>query len=43
MKARLVFCLLMFFCVGSLHASLLSSHGLPAQYMQTTEDAVVWA
>ncbi|MCS2156957.1 polysaccharide deacetylase family protein [Scandinavium sp. H11S7] len=28
---------------GSASASLLSQHGQPARYMQTTEDAIIWA
>ncbi|HEY1847304.1 MAG TPA: polysaccharide deacetylase family protein [Buttiauxella sp.] len=43
MLTRVVFCLLVLFSSGTVHASLLSSHGAPAQYMQTTEDADIWA
>jgi peptidoglycan/xylan/chitin deacetylase (PgdA/CDA1 family) len=43
MLTRVVFCLLVLFSFGTVHASLLSSHGAPAQYMQTTEDADIWA
>lgn len=38
-----VFFLLMLLLSGGASASLLSQQGLPAQYMQTTEDAAIWA
>lgn len=38
-----MFCLMALFCASQAHASLLSSHEIPAQYMQTTEDADIWA
>lgn len=43
MLTRLIFCLLVLLSAGTVHASLLSSHATPAQYMQTTEDADIWA
>ena len=43
MLTRLMFCLMALFCASQAHASLLSSHEIPAQYMQTTEDADIWA
>ena len=42
MFTRIVFLLLMFVS-GISSASLLSQQSLPAQYMQTTEDAAIWA
>ena len=42
MFTRIVFLLLMFVS-GTVSASLLSQQRLPAQYMQTTEDAAIWA
>jgi hypothetical protein len=42
MLTRIVFLLLLLIS-GSASASLLSQQGLPAQYMQTTEDAAIWA
>jgi hypothetical protein len=42
MLTHLLFLLLLFVSgIGS--ASLLSQQRLPAQYMQTTEDAAIWA
>jgi hypothetical protein len=38
-----VFSLLLLLVSGGVSASLLSQQGLPAQYMQTTEDAAIWA
>ncbi|MGE2624650.1 polysaccharide deacetylase family protein, partial [Escherichia coli] len=35
--------LLFIFVSGICSASLLSQQSLPAQYMQTTEDAAIWA
>lgn len=42
MLPRILFLLLMLIS-GVSSASLLSQHTLPAQYMQTTEDAAIWA
>jgi hypothetical protein len=42
MLTRLLF-LLLLFVSGISSASLLSQQRLPAQYMQTTEDAAIWA
>ena len=42
MLTRLFLCLLLL-TTGVAHASLLSREGLTAQYMQTTEDADIWA
>ena len=42
MFTRVVFLVLLCFS-GSVSASLVSHEGLPAQYMQTTEDAAIWA
>src|SRR5690606_5201377 len=41
MFIRVIFFLLLL--SGSASASLMSQQGLPAQYMQTTEDATIWA
>lgn len=38
-----VFFLLLLLVSGGASASLISQQGLPAQYMQTTEDAAIWA
>ncbi|TAT60447.1 polysaccharide deacetylase family protein, partial [Enterobacter cloacae] len=42
-----MFTRILFLCLlvlsGGASASLLSQQGLPAQYMQTTEDAAIWA
>ena len=45
MLTRLIFAALMLICgsSASASASLLSSHHTPAQYMQTIEDADIWA
>lgn len=43
MLTRFIICLLALFCSATAGASLLSSHATPAQYMQTTEDAAIWA
>ncbi|MEW7313649.1 polysaccharide deacetylase family protein [Buttiauxella gaviniae] len=43
MLNRLIFAALMLLVGISANASLLSSHHTPAQYMQTTEDADIWA
>lgn len=42
MLIRVIFSFLIFIC-GTASASLLSQHGQPARYMQTTEDAIIWA
>lgn len=42
MLIRVIFSFLLLLS-GSVSASLLSQHGLPARYMQTTEDAIIWA
>ena len=42
MLIRVIFSFLLFLA-GSASASLLSQHGQPARYMQTTEDAIIWA
>ncbi|TNV19269.1 polysaccharide deacetylase family protein [Buttiauxella sp. B2] len=43
MLTRLIFAVIMLICGSSANASLLSSNHTPAQYMQTTEDADIWA
>lgn len=43
MFIRLIFSVLLLFVGSSANASLLSSNHTPAQYMQTTEDADIWA
>ncbi|WP_213715192.1 polysaccharide deacetylase family protein [Cedecea lapagei] len=43
MLTRLVYCVMLVISIGTAQASLLSSHDTPAQYMQTTEDADIWA
>ena len=42
MLMRVIFILLLLVSGGA-SASLTSQQGLPAQYMQTTEDAAIWA
>lgn len=42
MLMRVIFILLVLVSGGA-SASLTSQQGLPAQYMQTTEDAAIWA
>lgn len=42
MLIRVIFSFLLLLS-GSVSASLLSQHGQPARYMQTTEDAIIWA
>lgn len=42
MLMRVIFILLLLVSGGA-SASLTSEQGLPAQYMQTTEDAAIWA
>ncbi|NIF33141.1 polysaccharide deacetylase family protein [Enterobacter sp. Cy-643] len=43
MLTRLVYCVMLVISIGTAQASLLSSHDTPAQYMQTIEDADIWA
>ena len=42
MLMRVIF-LLLLLVSGGTSASLISQQGLPARYMQTTEDAAIWA
>jgi len=42
MLIRVIFSFLLFLS-GSVFASLLSQHGQPVRYMQTTENAIIWA
>ena len=42
MFMRVVF-LLLLLVSGGASASLIAQQGLPARYMQTTEDAAIWA
>ncbi|WP_279050014.1 polysaccharide deacetylase family protein [Cedecea davisae] len=43
MLTRLVYCVMLVISISTARASLLSSHATPAQYMQTTEGADIWA